>query len=113
HAPAITGAEQIELEPGDDLYLRLRGALKRRRVGLAPVLFDGKPHPLRAAALCVAPRKILAYNRNLERHHLRLSVASWLFLRGTPLDRIFLRPSWLVPWKKDRTKVPDDAHVVE
>jgi len=63
--------------------------------------------------VCLAPTRILAYNRNLERHHLRLSIASWLFLRGTPLDRIFLRPSWLYPWKKDRTKVPDDAHIVE
>jgi serine/threonine-protein kinase len=25
---------------------------------------------------------------------------------------MFLRPSWLYPWKKDRTKVPDDAHIV-
>jgi ribosomal-protein-alanine acetyltransferase len=40
----------------------------------------------------LAPRKILAYNSRLERHHLRLSIASWLFLRGVPLDRIFLRP---------------------
>jgi len=79
------------------------------------VLFDGKPHPLRAVAICLATTKILAYNRNLERHHLRLrtAIASWLFLRGTPLDRIFLRPSWLYPWKKDRTRVPDDAHIVD
>jgi len=63
--------------------------------------------------VCLAPTRILAYNRSLERHHLRLSIASWLFLRGTPLDRIFLRPSWLYPWKKDRTRVPDDAHIVE
>jgi ribosomal-protein-alanine acetyltransferase len=40
----------------------------------------------------LAPRKILAYNSRLERHHLALSIASWLFLRGVPLDRIFLRP---------------------
>ena len=79
------------------------------------MLFSGEPHELRAVAACLAPTRILAYNRNLERHHLRLStaIASWLFLRGTPLDRIFLRPSWLYPWKKDRTKVPDDAHIVE
>src|SRR5947208_2105035 len=102
----------IELEPGD-LYLQLRRALRGKRVGLAPVLFSGSPHPLRAAAICFAPTKVLAYNRNLERHHLRLSIASFLFLKGVPLDRIFLRPSWLCPWKNDRTKVPDDAHVVD
>jgi glycosyltransferase involved in cell wall biosynthesis len=111
-APAPPGCVRIELEPGD-LYLQLRAALRRKRVGLAPVLFSGEPHPLRGAAACLAPTRILAYNRNLERHHLRLSIASWLFWRGTPLDRIFLRPSWLYPWKKDWTRVPDDAHIVE
>src|SRR5258708_21387787 len=48
--------------------------------------------PIPRAAWMLAPRKILAYNSRLERHHLRLSIASWLFLRGVPLDRIFLRP---------------------
>src|SRR5262245_53396555 len=112
--PKPAGLIRIEIEPRD-LYLQLHAALGRKRVGLAPVLFSGEPHPLRAVAACLAPTRILAYNRNLERHHLRLStaIASCLFLRGTPLDRIFLRPSWLCPWKKDRTKVPGDAHVVE
>jgi glycosyltransferase involved in cell wall biosynthesis len=70
---------------------------------------------LRAIALCTAPTKILAYNKNLERHHLRLrtAIASWLFLRGTPLDRIFLRPRWLWPWKKDRTRTPDDPRIID
>ena len=63
---------------------------------------------MRAAAFCLAPTKILAYNRNLERHHLRLSIASLLFYRGVPLDRIFLRP-----WKKSLTRIPDDAHIVD
>jgi glycosyltransferase involved in cell wall biosynthesis len=110
--PVPEGCTRIELDP-DDPYLQLRRALRRKRIGLAPVLFDGSPHPLRPAAVCLAPTKILAYNRNLERHHLRLSIASWLFLRGTPLDRIFLRPSWLCPWKKDRTSVPEDPHIVD
>lgn len=110
--PAPPGCIHIQL-PQRDLYLHLRRALRRKRVGLAPVLFDGSPHPLRVPAACHTPTKILAYNRNLERHHLRPSIASWLFLRGTPLDRIFLRPSWLCPWKKDRTRVPDDPHVVD
>jgi glycosyltransferase involved in cell wall biosynthesis len=30
-----------------------------------------------------------------------------------PLDRIFLRPRWLCPWKKDRTRIPNDAHIVD
>ena len=113
-APAPAGCVHIRLG-ADDPYLELRRALGRKRIGLAPVLFDGAPHPLRAVAFCLAPRKILAYNKNLERHHLRLStaIASWLFLRGTPLDRIWLRPRWLWPWKKDRTRVPHDAHIVE
>jgi glycosyltransferase involved in cell wall biosynthesis len=98
-----------------DLYLRLREALRHKRVGLAPVLFDATPSPLRAAAVCFAPRRILAYNRNLERHHLRLStaIASCLFLRGVPLDRIYLRPSWLSPWKQDRTRIPTEVTVRE
>ena len=113
-APAPDGCVCVELKPGDP-YLQLRRALRRKRIGLALVLFDGAPHPLRAIAICLAPTKILAYNKNLERHHLRLStaIASWLFLRGVPLDRIFLRPSWLCPWKRDRTQVPDDAHTVD
>jgi glycosyltransferase involved in cell wall biosynthesis len=112
--PQPPGCIRIEIEPGE-LYLRLRRALGPKRIGLAPVLFSGEPHPLRAVAACLAPNRILAFNRNLERHHLRLStaIASWLFLRGTPLDRIFLRPSWLYPWKQDRTKVSGDAHIAE
>jgi polysaccharide biosynthesis protein PslH len=110
--PVPSGYIHIELSP-DNLYLQLRYALKRKRIALAPVLFTDPPHPLRTAAICLAPTKILAYNRNLERHHLRPAVASWLFLRGVPLDRIFLRPSWLCPWKKDRTRVPDDPHIVD
>jgi len=70
-APEVPGTTRIELEPGD-LYLQLRRLFKRERIGMAPVLFTGNPHPLRAAAFSLAPTKILAYNRNLERHHLRL-----------------------------------------
>jgi len=87
------------------------------RVGLAPVLFtdDPKYRPLRLAAARLAPRKILAYNARLERHHLRWSqpIASWLFLKGVPLDRIFLRPRWLWPWRKDRTTRPSGHRVIE
>lgn len=106
-----------ELRPGPwwSLYLQLRRRLRRYRVGLAPVLFTSTPHPLRLAAFLLAPRKILAYNTKLERHHLRASsfIASWLFLRGVPLDRIFLRPRWLCPWKHDRSVVPDTYRVVD
>jgi glycosyltransferase involved in cell wall biosynthesis len=109
--PVPPGCIHINLAPYN-LYLELRYALKRKRIGLAPVLFTSEPHPLRAAALSLAPTKILAYNKNLERHNLRPSIASWLFLRGVPLDRIFLRPTWLYPWKKDRTRIPNDAHTV-
>lgn len=94
-----------------DLRRRLRGY----RIGLAPVLFTGDAsfRGLRRAALLLAPTKILAYNTRLERHHLMPTLASWLFLRGVPLDRIFLRPRWLFPWKRDKTIRPDSHRLVQ
>jgi glycosyltransferase involved in cell wall biosynthesis/ribosomal protein S18 acetylase RimI-like enzyme len=91
--------------------------LKRFRIGLAPVLigtgteFAGE----RRLAVRLAPFKLLAYNPRLERHHLRLStpVASVLFLRGVALDRIWLRPYWLAPWRRDRSVFPDRHQVHE
>src|SRR5260221_14413112 len=73
----------VKIEPGDP-YLQVRRAFRHLRIGQAAVLFDGKSHPLHAIAIWLAPTKILAYNQNLERHHLRLrtAIASWLFLRG-------------------------------
>jgi ribosomal protein S18 acetylase RimI-like enzyme len=117
-------AEIRRLEPGRRVFEvtleslpEMRQRLRRYRIGLAPVLFDGNPtyRPLRRAALLLAPRKILAYNARLERHHLWLSqpVASWLFWRGVPLDRIFLRPVWLVPWRRDRTVRPAGHRAIE
>src|SRR5205823_2208756 len=107
----------IELEPGNwwTLYRQLRKRLRTKRIALAPVLFDGRPHPLRKAALCLVPRKILAYNAQLERHHLRPStaVASTLFLAGVPVDRIFLRPRWLQRNKTDVSIYPEDYRVLE
>jgi len=95
----------------------MRQLLRRYRVGLAPVLFDGDRtfRPLRRAALLLAPRKILAYNARLERHHLWLSqpIASLLFWKGVPLDRIFLRPRWLCPWRTDQTVRPIGYRMVE
>lgn len=97
-----------------EIYLKLRRAFRGLRIGLVPVLFDGRPHPLHRAAFALAPSKILAYNRRLERHHLRLGtwLASLLFLRGVPLDRIWLRPKWLWPWKQDRSVVPEAYRVI-
>lgn len=88
-------AEILRLEPGrrvfearaDESYWTLRARFREYRIGLMPA-----PMPVRGAAWLLAPRKILAYNTRLERHHLSLSIASWLFVRGVPLDRIFLRP---------------------
>lgn len=92
------------------IYGELRRRFRRYRVGQAPVLFDGDPRytALRRAAFLYARTKVLAYNSRLERHQLSFSapIASFLFLRGLPLDRIFLRPKWLVPWKKDRSVYP-------
>jgi polysaccharide biosynthesis protein PslH len=88
-------AEIRRLEPGrrvfeasrDEPYWILRKRFRKYRIGLMPALM-----PIPRAAWLLAPRKILAYNSRLERHHLRAPIASWLFLRGVPLDRIFLRP---------------------
>ena len=91
-------------------YRSVRRLLRGYRIGLAPVLFDGdsRYRKLRRIAFLLAPTKVLAYNQRLERHHLRLRtvIASLLFLYGVPLDRIFLRPKWLVPLKKDRSVYP-------
>jgi ribosomal protein S18 acetylase RimI-like enzyme len=104
---------EIALEEAGEVRKKFR----HYRIGLAPVLFIDNPkyRSLRLAAVLLAPRKILAYNTRLERHHLRLStfIASWLFLRGVPLDRIFLRPKWLVPWRKDKTTRPPGHRVLE
>ncbi|HXP85677.1 MAG TPA: GNAT family N-acetyltransferase [Bryobacteraceae bacterium] len=99
----------------------LRKRLRPHRIGLAPVLFTGDARyaPLRRAAFLLAPSKILAYNARLERHHLRLiqPIASWLFWRGVPLDRIFLRPGWLWPAflkrPNDRTVRPAEHQRIE
>jgi hypothetical protein len=95
------------------IYRQLLKRFRPYRIGLAPVLLDPDPHAraLRRAAFLFAPTKILAYNQRLERHHLRLStaIASLLFVKGVPLDRIFLRPKWLVPWKSDRSVYPEDV----
>ena len=101
----------ICLSPGE-----ARAALRRKRIGLAPTLFFTGPEyvEIRALARQLAPLRILAYNRALERHHLKLSepVASALFLRGVPLDRIWLRPSW-IPFRRERSRKPETHVVVE
>jgi glycosyltransferase involved in cell wall biosynthesis len=107
-------------------WLRMRSELRHYRIGLVPVMLtsartaiphaDDVPGPtdaLRRAAYRLAPRKILAYNSRLERHHLRLDLASFLFWRGVPLDRIYLRPWWW-PWKKrERSVFPAGYRVFE
>jgi len=98
-------------------YRQLRRRFSAYRIGLAPVLLTSDPRyrTLRRAAFLLAPTKILAYNQRLERHHLRVStlIASWLFLKGVPLDRIFLRPRWLMPWKKDRSVYPTQVREID
>jgi ribosomal protein S18 acetylase RimI-like enzyme len=100
-----------------EIYRQLRKRFRHYRIGLAPVLIgeNGQYRALRRAALLLAPTKILAHNQRLERHHLRLrtGIASWLFLRGVPLDRIFLRPKWLAPWKRDRSIYPSAVQEFE
>ena len=98
-------------------YWQLRRRFRCYRIGQAVVLFTDQRQyrGLRRAAFLLAPTKLLAYNARLERHHPRLStcLASFLFLRGTPLDRIFLRPSWLFPWKQDRSVYPSEHREID
>ncbi len=113
------GVKVIRLAPaGVWEHLRhLRRLFRRYRIGMAPVLFTPQPQfrSLRLAAFLLAPTRILAYNERLERHHLRLrtAIASILFLRGVPLDRVFLRPRWLFPFKRDRSVYPKTWRVIE
>jgi glycosyltransferase involved in cell wall biosynthesis len=91
----------------------LRRELRGYRIGLAPVMLAREVNALRRAAYRLAPRKILAYNSRLERHHLRLNLASFLFWRGIPLDRIYLRPWWWPFPKRERSVVPAGYRVLE
>ena len=91
----------------------LRRQLRRYRIGLAPVMLTGEWNALRLAAYRLAPRKILAYNSRLERHHLHLDLASLLFWLGVPVDRIHVRPWWW-PWpKRDPSVLPRDYTLLE
>jgi len=113
------GAEPVVLEPGSALSLwrQLRRRFSHLRIGLAPVLMTTEPdfRALRRAAFLLTPHRILAYNGRLERHHLRLNtpIASLLFLCGVSLDRIFLRPRWLAPWKPRHTQEPSSWRLLE
>jgi glycosyltransferase involved in cell wall biosynthesis len=91
----------------------LRRELKPCRIGLAPVMLTREASALRRAAYRLAPHKILAYNSRLERHHLRFNLASLLFWRGVPLDRIHLRPWWWPFPKRERSVVPQGYRVLE
>ena len=97
----------------DDNWPAIKPNLRKYRIGLAVVMLTRPPSLLRRAAYRIAPRKILAYNSRLERHHLRLNLASFLFWRGVPLDRIYLRPWWW-PWPhRDHSLEPRDYRVLE
>jgi len=97
----------------EDNWPAIRPTLSRYRIGLAVVMLTRRRNLLRRAAYRMAPRKILAYNSRLERHHLRLNLASLLFWRGVSLDRIYLRPWWW-PWpRRDHSVEPRDYRVLE
>jgi ribosomal protein S18 acetylase RimI-like enzyme/glycosyltransferase involved in cell wall biosynthesis len=109
--------DEFQTDSAIRIYGQLRKRFRRYRIGLAPVLLDGdrRYHALRLAAFLRAPTKILAYNQRLERHHLRLrtAIASLLFVNGVPFDRIFLRPKWLAPWKKEKSVHPSKVREIE
>ncbi|HWR53028.1 MAG TPA: GNAT family N-acetyltransferase [Bryobacteraceae bacterium] len=100
-------AGEVVLAAGTAVALakQLRRAFGRYRIGMAPVLFDGDPQyrALRRAAFLLAPLKVLAYNARLDRHHLRptTALASYLFLSGVPVDRIYLRPRLSARFESD------------
>lgn len=96
----------LEGEAVGEAWLRLRRAARGLRVALVAARVH--PTPLFRAALLAFPGRVLAFHANLDRHHLRLSspIASLLFLRGVALDRIFLRPRWLTPWRRDPSRLP-------
>ena len=58
----------------EENWPELRHELRKYRTGLAPVMLTREPDALRRAAYRLAPRKILAYNSRLERHHLRFDM---------------------------------------
>ena len=99
------------------IYWQLRKRFRAYRIGQIALLLDRDPRysPLRRAALLCAPTKILAYNARLERRQLTIGapIASLLFVRGVPIDRVFLRPNWLAPWKKDRSVYPSKVQEIE
>lgn len=114
---SIPGRCSLRIEPGPpfEMYARLRRTLRGKRIGMAPVLFSAGPEgePLRQIAFLLAPSKILAYNPQLERLHLRLFdfITGFLFLSGMSLDRARLRPRWW-PMAHERTFAPDTVQVV-
>jgi glycosyltransferase involved in cell wall biosynthesis len=97
----------------EENWEQVRRELKPYRIGLAPVMLGPTHNALRRAAYRFAPRKILAYNSRIERHHLRFDLSSFLFWRGVPLDRIHLRPKWWPFPKRDRTTIPGHFRVLE
>ena len=115
---AINGRCSLRLKPGPpfEMLRRLRQSLRGKRIGMVPVLFGSgaEGEPLRQVAILLAPTKILAYNPQLERLHLRLRdfITGFLFLAGLPLDRARLRPSWW-PMPHQRTYAPDSVQIVE
>jgi glycosyltransferase involved in cell wall biosynthesis len=97
----------------EENWPEMRRVLRKFRIGLAPVMLTRQPSALRRAAYRLAPHKILAYNSRLERHHLRCDLPSFLFWRGVPLDRIYLRPWWW-PWpKREHSVTPRGYRVLE
>jgi polysaccharide biosynthesis protein PslH len=120
----VPDRRHVLIEPGEfnarsalQIYRQLRKRFRAYRIGQAPLLLDRNRRytALRRAAFLYAPTKILAYNARLERHHLTIgaAIASLLFVRGVALDRIFLRPKWVVPWKKDRSVYPSNVQEIE
>jgi len=118
----LVGPDEFAGQSTIQIYRQLRRRFRAYRIGQAALLLDRNKsyRALRRAAFLYAPTKILAYNARLERHQLSVgtAIASFLFVKGVPLDRIFLRPRWLapwklVPWKKDRSVYPSKIQETE
>ncbi len=93
-------------------WSEVRRRLAGRGQWIAQAAFVWRPAGrLRWLPWLLAPRKLLAFNGDLERHHPRLAcpVASWRFLRGEAVGDIF-RPTWL-GWLAGRGPDPGEPRV--
>ena len=96
----------------EENWREIRPQIKPYRIGLAPVMLGRTHRALRRRLPAGAPQDP-GLQLATGAPHLRPDLPSLLFLRGVPLDRIYLRPWWW-PWpKRERSIVPRGYKVIE